>query len=600
MTRTRSVRNGKGTDRQLVTTPTLWDVLDPTQPEQTQPSKDAESTTVILANPIIGPVTDMNRLMAFYDGTLPQLQAPSLNDEAAFRRRIIAEAHDGQIALDGLYLRVGSQAHVGHVPEGQLIDRSRWIARHHDLTWEIPLDALPVREQLEREAEKQHIPMEAISDQLLQTTVIDVAERLVGAYAARVMHGLYQAANDCWRTPIFRLDLNAFLTLMGLKPDKLGYHRGEARAELRDTLQALQAVNLMWEGEIFEGGERIFRQIQRPLINILATDYRERENPGKERRRPSHVIIALGWYQGVRRPDGRPGTDYIRIQRLRPGLGNAAHHRTDDALGRRLLMIARYRLTELERRKVTLDAGDTIGVTLTRKVALERAGITTTNVTWQRKTLEKALQKLMLTGIVVAFDPIPAKPAQSFAIQVAVAPLMSITLSSSDEESLHEEQEAVLASVAEDEDEGAHDDNVLQLREPAVPNWPPVPPPSLQEQDGGGVYAQESNLGAASTILAILRDRLQTQSTILHHLLNMQACWRVMEPVDEFTLPQTSPTAFMLLTNRGVDARGIRRYLRTEIEPCLRTVYGTFPPVEVLLLPPKRTSEMLPAPVLDQ
>ncbi len=581
-----SSRKVKGQDQHLVSTPTLWDVLDPSQMDR-QPDEKTESSVAGLASPIIGAVSDISSLVGFYDGTLPRLQAPSLEDEVAFRRRIIAEAHDGQIALDGLYLRVGSQAHVGRVPEGEIIDGSRWIARHNDLTWEIPLDALPVREQLEREAEKQQIPVEQVSDQLLQTTVIDVAERLVGAYAARVMHGLYQAANDCWRMPIFRLDLNSFLTLLGLTPDKYGHHRGEARAELRDTLQALQSVNLIWEGGIYENGERIFRQIQRPLISILATDYRERENPGKERRRPSHVIVALGWYQGVRRPDGRPGTDYIRIQRLRPGLGNASHHRTDDALGRRLLMIARYRLNELERRKVQLEPTDTVSVTLTRRVALERAGITTTNVTWQRKTLEKALNKLIAAGIVVSFEQIPAKPEQSFAIHVAVAPLVAIALSKSEEEDLHAEEQAAIPADLDTLDETeivATEETLPEFTMPAIPNWPPSDtqsPPSAADS----IYTQQSYLGLAQSVLALLKEGSRGVPAMYHYLSGMQACWIIKAPANEAKIEQMAPEVFVLLTKSATVARHVRKYVSSDLEPYARQMYKAFPRIDVVLLP---------------
>jgi hypothetical protein len=584
-----SSRKGKEQDRHLVTTPTLWDVLEPAATDPPA-AADQEASAPLIASPIIGAVSDISSLVGFYDGALPRLRAASLAEEAAFRRRIIAEAHDGQIALDGLYLRVGSQAHVGHVPNGEIVDRSRWIARHNELTWEIPLDALPVREQLEREAEKQQIPVAQVSDQLLQTTVIDVAERLVGAYAARVMHGLYQAANDCWRMPIFRLDLNAFLTLLGLTPDKYGHHRGEARAELRDTLQALQAVNLIWEGEMYENGERIFRQVQRPLISILATDYRERENPGKERRRPSHVIVGLGWYQGVRRPDGQPGTDYIRIQRLHPGLGNASHHRTDDALGRRLLMIARYRLNELERRKVELAPTDSVAVTLTRRVALERAGITTTNVTWQRKTLEKALAKLIAAGTVVAFEPIPAKPEQSFAIHVAVASLMTIALSKSDEEALQaEERASIPADLASlDEAEAAHANVAAPaFTPPAIPNWPPaaleLPPAALASDDR--IYVQQSQLGLAHSVLMLLCEAIRDVAPLYHALARMQACWIVRAQPQAANFDHVAPEAFVLLTKNTTAARQVRKAIPFQLEACARQIYKGFPPIEVVVLP---------------
>src|ERR1051326_2520164 len=143
------------------------------------------------------------------------------------------------------------------------------------------------------------------------------------------------------------------------------------------------------------------------------------------RRAPSHVKVALGWYTGVRQLDGRPGTDYVPAERLQPGRGHAQHQATRERLRRRLLLYAPYRLQEMRASNQTVPPPEGyVLVRLRRKTALERAGITTTNVTLQRNSLVKALEKLRSGGVIYGYGEIPRKPDDSFEIQVNCKLLM--------------------------------------------------------------------------------------------------------------------------------------------------------------------------------
>jgi hypothetical protein len=165
--------------------------------------------------------------------------------------------------------------------------------------------------------------------------------------------------------------------------------------------------------------------IERPLVFLFGGTYPHKDNPEGRRRAPSHVKVALGWYTGVRQLDGRPGTDYVPAERLQPGRGHAQHQATRERLRRRLLLYAHYRLQEMRASNQTVPPPEGyVLVRLRRKTALERAGITTSNVTLQRNSLVKALEKLRTAGVIYGYGEIPRKADDSFEIQVNCKLLM--------------------------------------------------------------------------------------------------------------------------------------------------------------------------------
>jgi hypothetical protein len=421
----------------LLDAPSLWDLPFPPWP----PSPDAlESANQLPPSvPVLAlPISTMEahadgagRDLLEYYGVVPRTRADDPEEERRFRARILMEARRGVIAVDGLYTRK-ADLHVGPMPKGEIVGRQRWVARKGDMRLEIALDR--IQDEIESAAQREGVAVADLPTQALLVTAVDVALMMIGEWAAKIMLGLYEAANDCWRSPLFNLDVNAFLTKLGRKPevkvDSDGvareYHRSEARADFWNTMRALSTVSLEIVRTIrHPDGTIADDTIERPLVFLFGGTYPHKDNPEGRRRAPSHVKVALGWYTGVRQLDGRPGTDYVPAERLQPGRGHAQHHATRERLRRRLLLYAHYRLQEMRANNQAVPPPEGyVLVRLRRKTALERAGITTANVTLQRNSLVKALEKLRTAGVIYGYGEIPRKPDDSFDIQVNCKLLM--------------------------------------------------------------------------------------------------------------------------------------------------------------------------------
>ncbi len=414
----------------LLDAPSLWDLPFPPWPPSSDMPESANQlppSVPVLALPIstMEAHADAGRdLLEFY-GVVPRTRADDPEEERRFRARILMEARRGVIAVDGLYTRK-ADLHLGPMPQGEIIGRQRWVARKGDVRLEIPLDR--IQDEIEAAAQREGVAIADLSTQALLVTAVDVAHMMVGEWAAKIMLGLYEAANDCWRSPLFNLDVNAFLTKLGRKPevkvDSDGvpreYHRSEARADFWNTMRALSSVSIEVVRTIrHPDGTIADDTIERPLVFLFGGTYPHKDNPEGRRRAPSHVKVALGWYTGVRQLDGRPGNDYVPAERLQPGRGHAQHNATRERLRRRLLLYAHYRLQEMRANKQVIPPPEGyVVVRLRRKTALERAGITTTNVTLQRNSLTKALEKLRAAGVIYGYGEIPRKPDDTFEIQV--------------------------------------------------------------------------------------------------------------------------------------------------------------------------------------
>jgi hypothetical protein len=415
----------------LLDAQSLWDLPFPPWPPSPDVSESANQlppSVPVLALPISTMEAHADGagrdLLEFY-GVVPRTRADDPEEERRFRARILMEARRGVIAVDGLYTRK-ADLHLGPMPQGEIVGRQRWVARKGDVRLEIPLDR--IQDEIEAAAQREGVAIADLSTQALLVTAVDVAHMMVGEWAAKIMLGLYEAANDCWRSPLFNLDVNAFLTKLGRKPevkvDNDGvpreYHRSESRADFWNTMRALSSVSLEVVRTIrHPDGSIADDTIERPLVFLFGGTYPHKDNPEGRRRAPSHVKVALGWYMGVRQLDGRPGTDYVPAERLQPGRGHAQHNATRERLRRRLLLYAHYRMQEMRANKQPFPPPEGyVIVRLRRKTALERAGITTTNVTLQRNSLVKALEKLRDAGVIYGYSEIPRKPDDTFEIQV--------------------------------------------------------------------------------------------------------------------------------------------------------------------------------------
>ncbi|HEU5367372.1 MAG TPA: hypothetical protein VFU69_02865 [Ktedonobacterales bacterium] len=421
----------------MLDAPSLWDLPFPPwppSPEVPESPNQLPPSVPVLALPIStmeAHADGAGRDLLEYYGIVPRTRADDPEEERRFRARILMEARRGVIAVDGLYTRK-ADLHLGPMPKGEIVGRQRWVARKGDMRLEIALDR--IQDEIELAAQREGVAVADLSTQALLVTAIDVALMMVGEWAAKIMLGLYEAANDCWRSPLFNLDVNAFLTKLGRKPevkiDSDGvareYHRSEARVDFWNTMRALSTVSLEIVRTIrHPDGTIADDTIERPLVFLFGGTYPHKDNPEGRRRAPSHVKVALGWYTGVRQLDGRPGTDYVPAERLQPGRGHAQHHATRERLRRRLLLYAHYRLQEMRASNQLVPPPEGyVLVRLRRKTALERAGITTANVTLQRNSLVKALEKLRAAGVIYGYGEIPRKPDDSFEIQVNCKLLM--------------------------------------------------------------------------------------------------------------------------------------------------------------------------------
>ena len=79
--------------------------------------------------------------------------------------------------------------------------------------------------------------------------IIDLIRPYVGAYGARVIHLLYEIANDApyWRNPLITVDTNELLDRLGAKRDPRGIHRSKNRELLRNVLNAAHGLEIVGE-----------------------------------------------------------------------------------------------------------------------------------------------------------------------------------------------------------------------------------------------------------------------------------------------------------------------------------------------------------------
>ena len=381
-------------------------------------------------------------------------------------------------------------------------------------------------------------PVTGKDDPLLVTSAIEVAEHIEGPVAGRIVRILYRIAND---PPFLRhsritVDMNELLDDLGYERTAHGYHNAPNRERVRDALLALSRVEIRGERFDHAGGREFYSA---PLITIRGGYYQERETRDiplselLERGLPSKLHIELGWYEGVRRSDGSIGNNYLLLPRdlsYFRSVGQADHMKTEDLLAEFLWL--RYSLQF--RRGLTLS--------LTLDVALKHAGVTNSNVTRARQTLEKALQSLMARGHVAHYTPLPAKRSQSFTVtlrlpgqdgQAHVEP-HSLWEAPPDSNSLaiHPPDDTEL--LLESNLTTASDPNELQPQDDAPYELPAYAgEPVLEGSPSTGSYMQVLRIGSYSLPAELAWHRIQEQShtelsaAVRQHLGAVQPLWRV-------------------------------------------------------------------------
>jgi hypothetical protein len=299
---------------------------------------------------------------------------------------------EGLVAVDKLYASKATEIHsppdAWDFNMGVLVGRRRTIA-------------LEMRELPE-------LAQEIIDN------IIDIIRPFVGLFGARVVHLLYEIANDSpyWRNPLVTIDTNEFLDRLGLKRDKHGYHYSENRERLRDALNAAHYLEIVGEYTAWEDGKQVRKAMRRTVLSLIGATFDASENKGLStadlfrRGLPKTLQIRLNFYDGVRRPDGRLGNQYVLMRPLaNPEILPSARHTVTEELLKAYLL-QRYRQTRMESRTLTI----------TRGTALEKANISTKNVTWATRILTRALDKLVADGTVESYSSIPIKAHLSFTV----------------------------------------------------------------------------------------------------------------------------------------------------------------------------------------
>lgn len=248
--------------------------------------------------------------------------------------------------------------------------------------------------------------------------IIDLIRPFLGAYGARVVHLLYEIANDppYWRNPLITVETNDVLDRLGLTRDRRGVHYSRNRETLRNVLNAAHNLEIVGEYTTWEGGVKVRKAMRKSVLSLIGATFDDGENSGIsteelfQRGLPKTMQVRLNFYEGVRRPDGRLGNQYVLMPRLAEPkkLSKAAHSATHELL--RAYLLFRYRQTRM--RSLTL--------TVTRQTAMEKANITNKNPRQATLTLRKALDKLVAGGTIEHYSAsLPAKPHETFEVLLA-------------------------------------------------------------------------------------------------------------------------------------------------------------------------------------
>ena len=281
-------------------------------------------------------------------------------------------------------------------------------------SWEVQLGV--VTAQKRTVAMQMRLPAE-LPQQTIDN-IIDLIRPFLGAYGARVVHLLYEIANDppYWRNPLITVETNDVLDRLGLTRDRRGVHYSRNRETLRNVLNAAHNLEIVGEYTTWEGGVKVRKALRKSVMSLIGATFEDGENSGIsteelfQRGLPKTMQVRLNFYEGVRRPDGRLGNQYVLMPRLvePKKLPKAAHSATHELL--RAYLLFRYRQTRMK----------SLTLTATRQTALEKANITNRNPRQATLTLRKALDKLIANGTIEAYsNALPAKPHETFEVTLA-------------------------------------------------------------------------------------------------------------------------------------------------------------------------------------
>ena len=159
--------------------------------------------------------------------------------ELYLRREIEEDARKGLIAMDTVYTVLRPDIFRLDKNEG-IVENGNWVVRRKGGKVELQIP-MPGFEDLNETglATTTNDPTDPA-----MIAVTEVARAALGDYAARVMHLLFEIANDYpnWRTPNVTFSVNEFLDRLGYARDKRGIHYSKNRRYLMRALVALQTT----------------------------------------------------------------------------------------------------------------------------------------------------------------------------------------------------------------------------------------------------------------------------------------------------------------------------------------------------------------------
>lgn len=320
--------------------------------------------------------------------------------------------YEGLFAFDRLLLRYRPSLHAEHV----LAFTADGLTATN--TADLPPETLRDVPNLTLRAltnEHERVSSDAGPDSIASAaSVVSMVER---NSAARVLRVLYRIANDApyFRQPLIEVDMNKLLDDLGYERGKDGYHDSKTRAHVRDVLHALACVEL--RTEIYDRATDMRDISVAPLIVLRGGRHRHEETRDislaelLEKGLPVSLRIQLGWYNGVRRPDGQMGNDYALLPRelaFYQGLPSADQLGTAD------------RLAEFLWLRYSRQQGRVRDIIVTLAEALAKSGVRTKNTTRAREIIAQALQHLISRGLVERHTTLPRARGGSFVVTLLI------------------------------------------------------------------------------------------------------------------------------------------------------------------------------------
>jgi hypothetical protein len=246
------------------------------------------------------------------------------------------------------------------------------------------------------------LPVDRTADS--QETVVQLIKHFVGEFPAKVMHLLFEIANDppFYRRPDIRVSINDLLDRLGYTRDSRGVHYSANRKKLSQTLLALYLTQV----ELRRTRGKNTDGYRAPLLASLGFSTTE-----DVRNMPFREVFAQGladvvpltinpvWYRGVRGTDNRPGTHYQLLPRTTREIGprrrGAPRGQGQMRSGRSVDNLRVY----VQRCQTSTQARQ---VEIALPSLLHEAGITNRNISQAQITLRRALDRLVEEGVLHA------------------------------------------------------------------------------------------------------------------------------------------------------------------------------------------------------